>query len=71
MPTVREVSVPYANFMLSPALAPPPLCATCFDFVTGDYTRCYRCGRQPSLLSAVLPISYSVGGGQPSRAALL
>ena len=64
MPTVVELSEPYANFLLTPA-APDGdgVCSVCLTFTSG-YSTCYRCGHQPSGADAVLPISYSAHMGQ-------
>jgi predicted amidophosphoribosyltransferase len=62
MPSVRELSALYENVMLGPR-AGPDVCATCFNFTAG-YTRCYACAHTPSVLDAVVPISYSVGREQ-------
>lgn len=57
-PTVDEVSAPYANFMRTPAPAGPDVCRICRTFTSG-YATCWRCGRQPDHLDAVLPITYA------------
>jgi predicted phosphoribosyltransferase len=62
MPTVRELSAPYENFMLGPRPG-PGVCQTCFTFTEG-YDRCYACGSTTPWADAVAPISYSVAGGQ-------
>jgi hypothetical protein len=62
MPSVRELTALYENFMLSPR-AGPGVCTTCFNFTDG-YARCYACAHQPSLIDAVAPISYSVAHEQ-------
>jgi predicted amidophosphoribosyltransferase len=64
MATVRELSDPYANFMLNP-LPPtaPDVCSVCLTFTDGWGT-CYPCGHQSRFADAVLPISYSVAFGQ-------
>lgn len=64
MPTVLELSDPYANFMLPPA--PPEtadVCSVCLTF-TGGFDTCYRCAHRERAADAVLPISYSVHMGQ-------
>ncbi len=68
MATVAELSDPYANFMYGPR-AGSGVCAVCFNF-TRSFEHCYRCARDEPLLSAVLPISYSVGGEQLHHALL-
>jgi hypothetical protein len=64
MPTVRELSDRYTNFMLNPL---PPgsgdVCPICLTFTNG-YPLCYGCSGQPQHAGAVLPISYSVHFGQ-------
>lgn len=64
MPTVAELSDPYANFMRNPL--PPDaegVCRICLTFTSG-YDTCYRCGHQQVFADRVLPISYSVHFGQ-------
>lgn len=63
-PTVDEVSAPYANFMLNPAPPGRGVCRICWTFVEGSFATCYRCGHQPSLIDAVVPITYSPDRGQ-------
>ena len=62
MPTVRELTAPYENFMLAPRTG-PSVCATCFNLTDG-YTRCYGCASHPNVLDVVAPISYSVAHEQ-------
>jgi predicted amidophosphoribosyltransferase len=62
MPTVGELTAPYANFLLGPRSA-PGVCSTCFSFTAG-YARCYACARNEAWLDAVLPVSYSVAHEQ-------
>ena len=62
MPTVRELTAVYGNFMLGPR-AGPEVCETCFNFTDG-YPRCYACAHGESWLDAVAPISYSVAHEQ-------
>lgn len=65
MPTVVELSDPYANFLRTP---PGPredgTCSVCLTLTDGGYPRCYRCAHQPQAADAVLPISFSVHMGQ-------
>lgn len=68
MPSVAELSAPYANFMLAPRPG-PNVCDLCFNFTSG-YRRCYACSHNEPWLDAVAPISYSVGGEQLHRALL-
>jgi hypothetical protein len=60
--TVSELSAPYANFMFSPRQG-AGVCTVCFNLTRG-FERCYCCARGELALTAVVPISYSVGGEQ-------
>jgi len=60
--TVSELSNPYANFMFGPRQG-DGVCTFCFNLTRG-FKRCYCCARGELVLSAVVPISYSVCGGQ-------
>jgi predicted phosphoribosyltransferase len=62
VPTVRELSEPYENFMLSPRRG-PGVCDRCFNLTDG-YSRCYACTHCEAVLDAVAPISYSVAHEQ-------
>src|SRR5947209_4480072 len=62
MPTVRELSALYENFMLGPR-AGPNVCKQCFNLTDG-YDRCYACARQPQALATIAPISYSIAHEQ-------
>jgi predicted amidophosphoribosyltransferase len=62
MPTVRELSGLYENFLISPRSG-CGVCTTCFNLTLG-YTRCYACTQRQSVLDVVAPISYSVAGEQ-------
>lgn len=62
MPSVRELTALYSNFMLGPR-AGTDTCEICFNFTEG-YSRCYGCAHGELWLDAVAPISYSVGGEQ-------
>ena len=62
MPTVNQLAAPYENFMLSPR-AGPGVCIGCLNLVDG-YDWCYACLQHPRALSAIAPISYSVGHEQ-------
>jgi predicted amidophosphoribosyltransferase len=62
MPTVAELSAPYANFMLGPRRG-PDVCSQCFNLTDG-YSRCYACAHGGRVLDAMMPISYSVAGEQ-------
>ena len=62
MPTMAELSAPYANFMLGPRRG-PDVCSQCFNLTDG-YSRCYSCAHGGRFLDAMVPISYSVAGEQ-------
>jgi predicted amidophosphoribosyltransferase len=62
VPTVRELSAPYEAFMLGPRRG-LGVCDTCFNLTDG-YDECFACSRLPSILDAVVPISYSVAREQ-------
>jgi predicted amidophosphoribosyltransferase len=62
MATVRELSAPYANFMVSPRRG-SNVCRECFNLTDG-YEKCYACTHQESALDAIIPISYSVAHEQ-------
>lgn len=62
MATVRELSAPYENFMLTPRPG-TGVCVRCFNLTDG-FQDCYRCTQQPSVLDVVAPISYSVAHEQ-------
>jgi len=62
VPTVDELTDPYANFMLGPSVG-PDVCEVCFTFTQG-YPRCYACAQMEQWCSAVAPISYSPQFGQ-------
>jgi predicted amidophosphoribosyltransferase len=62
MATVRELSALYENFMLSPRPG-AGVCRQCFNLTDG-YELCYACTQQPTMLDAMLPVSYSVAHEQ-------
>ncbi|HEV3128305.1 MAG TPA: hypothetical protein VGY32_04945 [Solirubrobacteraceae bacterium] len=62
MPSVRELTALYENFMLTP-LPGPEVCDVCFNLTAG-YQRCYACAHGHRALDAVVPVSYSVAGEQ-------
>jgi len=62
VPTVRELTALYENFMLTP-LAGPDVCDVCFNLTAG-YQRCYACAHSKQVLDAFTPVSYSVAGEQ-------
>jgi predicted amidophosphoribosyltransferase len=62
VPTVRELSAPYENFMLGPRPG-PGVCDRCFNLTDG-FDRCYACANCEGALDAVAPISYSVAHEQ-------
>lgn len=65
VPTARELSAPYANFMLNPLRAgAPDVCEVCLTFTTQGFATCWQCGHHPRHADLVVPISYSVDGGQ-------
>jgi predicted amidophosphoribosyltransferase len=66
MATVRELSAPYAHFMLSPRSG-PDVCDVCFNLTEG-YGLCWACAHGGRFLDAVAPISYSIGGGRLHQA---
>ena len=65
MPTVSELSDPYANFMRTP---PHPhalgVCPVCLTFTHDGYAACYACAHSPNAADAVLAISFSPAMGQ-------
>jgi len=62
MPSVRELTALYESVMLGPRRG-PGVCSACFNFTDG-YARCYACGHRPSVLDAIVPVSYSVAREQ-------
>jgi hypothetical protein len=62
MPSVRELTELYENFMLAPRVG-PDVCTTCFNLTNG-YDRCFACANQPTEIDVVAPISYSVAHEQ-------
>jgi hypothetical protein len=62
MPTVRDLTALYENFMLAPEPG-PGVCRRCFNLTDG-YDCCYACTQHPSVLDVVVPISYSVAHEQ-------
>jgi hypothetical protein len=62
MPTVRELTAVYGNFMHSPRPG-PDVCGVCFNFTNG-YSRCYACTHGETWLDVVSPVSYSVAREQ-------
>ena len=62
MPTVRELSAPYENYMLAPRRG-PDVCRTCFTFTDG-FDRCYVCAHTEQWADAMVPISYSIAREQ-------
>ncbi|MBV9197605.1 MAG: hypothetical protein JO168_26015 [Solirubrobacterales bacterium] len=57
MPTVRELTALYENFLLGPRPG-EGVCVTCFNLTDG-YRRCYACTRSEAWLDAFAPVSYS------------
>ena len=65
MPSVVELSDPYANFLLTPPGAGEVgACSVCLTLTDGRFPTCYPCGHQLLATDAVLPISFSVHMGQ-------
>jgi hypothetical protein len=62
VPTVRELTAVYGNFMMSPRPG-PEVCETCFNLTHG-YSRCYACSHGQNWLDALAPISYSIAREQ-------
>jgi predicted amidophosphoribosyltransferase len=62
MPSVVELSAPYANFMLGPRRG-PGVCSRCFDLISGP-GRCYHCAQHARWVDVAAPVSYSIGGEQ-------
>jgi hypothetical protein len=62
VPSVRELTAVYGNFMLNPRPG-EDVCRTCFTFTDG-YARCYVCDHTDGPLDLVVPISYSVAHEQ-------
>lgn len=62
MAPVRSLTALYERFLLTPRHG-PGVCATCFNLTDG-YDQCFACARNEPVLSAVLPISYSVAHEQ-------
>lgn len=69
MPTVTELTAPYADFLLSPRHG-AGVCGACFNLTDG-YSRCWACAHGGQFLDAMAPISYSVAGEQLHRALAL
>lgn len=64
VPTVKELSDPYANFMVNPAPAGNSVCAVCRTFKGPSHTTCFQCSSLPDWLAVVVPVTYSVAHGQ-------
>ncbi len=62
MPTVVELSAPYANVLLGPRRG-SGVCADCFDLIDGR-PHCHHCARHAGWVDVMAPISYCVGGEQ-------
>lgn len=67
MPTVAELSGPYANFLRNPRPG-PGICRRCFTFTERGFATCYPCSQMSQILEAYVPVSYSVAHGQLHRA---
>lgn len=63
--TVEEAAGTYESAMRNvPPAKQGAICATCRTFIGGNYASCLACSRQPALLDAVVPITYSEHLGQ-------
>jgi predicted amidophosphoribosyltransferase len=63
--TVEEASETYVSEMRNVLPAGSGICSTCKTFIDAAlYSTCYACSGQPSLLDAVVPITYSAHLGQ-------
>jgi hypothetical protein len=67
MPPAWSLTALYETFLVSPRHG-RGACATCFNLTDG-YDQCFACSQHEPILSAVLPISYSVAH-EPLHAAL-
>lgn len=68
-PTVDEISGLCANFMVNPIVRPgPTLCPTCLGFRRPGFPHCFGCDNNPTLLDAIVPITYSPHGEQMHHA---
>ena len=56
---IEEFSGTYASAMRNVLPAGPGVCRTCKTFVAPEFTTCYSCFQQLSLLDEVVPITYS------------
>jgi hypothetical protein len=59
---IADLCAPYGNLLLAPRPG-PGVCRTCFNLAGGE-DRCRACSLNDDVLDLLLPISYSVGGGQ-------
>lgn len=68
MPTVAELSDPYANYLLPVLATTPGVCEVCRTSVAGDYPRCHKCNDAAHVLDgtadAVVPIALATKGEQ-------
>ena len=62
--TVEEASEAYQEGMRNVPPVGDGICATCHTFVNPAFSTCYPCGHQPANLDVVVPITYSMHGGQ-------
>jgi hypothetical protein len=71
MPTVRELSAPYANHLLPVLPAGPGVCSICHTSVVWDWERCYKCNEAirslPTTADAVSFVALAVKGEQLAR----
>jgi hypothetical protein len=63
MPTVTELSDPYANFLIAPRPGDEGVCRRCFNLTDG-YELCFACEHGGDSIDVVAPISYSIAGEQ-------
>jgi hypothetical protein len=68
MPTIDELSEPYANFLLPILPTGPGVCSICHTSVIGTYARCIPCNSAksvlPSLADSIGFVSLAVKGQQ-------
>jgi predicted amidophosphoribosyltransferase len=62
--TVAEAAATYERAMRNVLPAGDGICSRCHTFIDPAYDRCYKCDRQPDVLDAVVPITYSEHLGQ-------
>jgi len=62
--TVAEAAATYQHAMRNVLPAGPGVCAICKTFIRQGFRACIPCERQPEVLDAVVPITYSEHFGQ-------